>query len=369
MASGGRPRRPWWHGRRGIALGAGVLVAAGVLTVVLTNQGGKGTVQAAQQVALQPVAATGPDPFTGSVAAVSATPSPVSPPSVAASVSGAERTVQGAAVGLYGGSTQIASCDVPKLSDFLTSPGNEAKARAWAGVEGIDPSAIPAYLRSLTPVVLRVDTRVTNHGFRDGVATPFQSVLQAGTAVLVDSRGLPRARCACGNPLLPPAALSANPVFAGTAWPAFQEHEVVVVSPAPSPVNRIVVVDPSSGESFAASVGSGSASASHSASSSSASSPESGSASSGSGSPQSGASSGASSGGSSGASSGGSSGSSASAGVSSGSASGQGPSANAASTRRSGSPAGGSPHSESGVTGQSGPVSAGSSAAGPLTGG
>ncbi|GHF01088.1 hypothetical protein GCM10018785_74850 [Streptomyces longispororuber] len=63
---------------------------------------------------------------------------------------------------------------------------------------------MPAYLRGLTPVVPRADTRVTGHGCRDGRATGHQAVLQARTAVLVDDRGLPRVRCACGNPLLPP---------------------------------------------------------------------------------------------------------------------------------------------------------------------
>ncbi len=255
-----------------------MLVVAGVLAVVLTNRGGKSPAVATSQVALQPVAATGPDPFTGSVAAGSAVPSAVgSLPGTPSA--GAERTVQGSQVGLYGGSGRTGACDVPKLSDFLTSPGNEAKARAWAGVEGIDPGTVDAYLHSLTPVVLRADTRVTNHGYRNGVASPFQAVLQSGTAVLVDTRGLPRVRCACGNPLLPPAALTGAPAFTGTPWPDFKDRDVVVVSPAPSPVQRIVVVDPSSGESVStplkgasgsssASGSSGSASGSASASSS-----------------------------------------------------------------------------------------------------
>jgi hypothetical protein len=40
-------------------------------------------------------------------------------------------------------------------------------------------------------VILQRDTRVTNHGFRNGRATPTQSILQAGTAVLVDEYGVP----------------------------------------------------------------------------------------------------------------------------------------------------------------------------------
>ena len=51
---------------------------------------------------------------------------------------------------------------------------------------------IESYVAGLTAVRLRWDTRVTNHGFSDGEATAFQSLLQAGTAVLVDDTGVPR---------------------------------------------------------------------------------------------------------------------------------------------------------------------------------
>jgi len=248
-----------------IALVVGVVVAAGVLTAVLLNQGSGSKVEAASQVALQPVGAAGPDPFTGSVAETSATPSAHATVSGSTGPAGTV-TVKGSDVGLYGGSKNVAICDVPKLAAFLNA--NPDKGRAWAGVEGIEQSAISSYLRSLTSVVLRADTRVTNHGFSNGAATAYQSVLQAGTAVLVDARGLPRVRCACGNPLLPPAVAKTAPSYTGTPWPSFKEREVVVVSPAPTPVNSIVVVDPSSGQSFATPVGGGAASGSASPSAS-----------------------------------------------------------------------------------------------------
>ncbi|MFB7663142.1 DUF6777 domain-containing protein [Kitasatospora sp. NPDC056138] len=252
-----------WSRGRTIALVAAVIVVAGAVTFVLTNRttGGRA---AASQVVLQPVSAEGPDPFTGSVATQPTAPSP-SPSgygssaaaggsaTVTASVgTSAGLSVQGTRTGLYGGSTSADSCDVPKLAGFLAS--DTAKARAWAGVEGIEPGAIGTYLQTLTPVVLRADTRVTNHGFSNGSATAFQAVLQAGTAVLVDAHGSPRVRCACGNPLLPPA-LTARPSYLGTPWPSFRTQTVVVVIPAPSPVPQLVVVDPSSGASFAKPVG------------------------------------------------------------------------------------------------------------------
>jgi hypothetical protein len=98
-------------------------------------------------------------------------------------------------------------------------------------------------------VLLRTDTRVTNHGFRSGRATPRQSVLQAGTAVLVDRSGVPRVRCACGNPLAPPVAVrSAN--YQGPRWSGFDPTLIVVVSPSPSPVTGFVLIDASTGATF-----------------------------------------------------------------------------------------------------------------------
>jgi uncharacterized protein DUF6777 len=79
-------------------------------------------------------------------------------------------------------------------------PSSPDKAAAWAGVEGITPADIPRYVVELTPVTLRSDPAVTNHGFANGTPTTLRSVLQVGTAVLVDKFGVPRVRCMCGNP-------------------------------------------------------------------------------------------------------------------------------------------------------------------------
>lgn len=94
---------------------------------------------------------------------------------------------------------------------------------------GVAVDQIPAYVRSLTPTVLLYDTRVTNHGFSNGRATTLQSVLQAGTAMLVDAAGNPVVRCRCGNPLRPPVAVS-QPVAVGTPWPGFDAGVLVSVS-------------------------------------------------------------------------------------------------------------------------------------------
>lgn len=100
---------------------------------------------------------------------------------------------------------------------------------------------IPAYIAQLTSIILVSDTRVTNHGYENGVATPLQYVLQAGTAVLVDRYGVPRARCFCGNPLLPPAPVQGTPTYVGNAWPGFDPTRVIVVVQNPTPVDSFEI--------------------------------------------------------------------------------------------------------------------------------
>jgi hypothetical protein len=105
--------------------------------------------------------------------------------------------------------------------------------------------------------VLTRDTRVTNHGFRDGEATQLQSVLQAGTAVLVDSRGVPRVKCGCGNPLLPPAVIDQDLEVAwdGDPWPTFDPSVFVEVVVDVS-VEVFVLVDLGGDKPFERPVGS-----------------------------------------------------------------------------------------------------------------
>ncbi|WP_051778287.1 DUF6777 domain-containing protein [Kitasatospora phosalacinea] len=235
----------------GAVLVAGLGIALGVVAT-----GGSGGGSSAQAVEMQPVSASGQEPFTDSVANGSA-PASASPSGATSAAGSAQSptvgsptasggTVNGDQPGLYGGTREVASCDVPKLSAYLAA--NTDKARAWAGVEGIDSSQINGYLSGLTPVVLRQDTRVTNHGYENGQATPYQAVLQSGTAVLVDNQGVPRVRCACGNPLTPPSGTGGT--YTGTAWSSFHPDGVVTVQPAPAPVNRIVLVDQATGRQF-----------------------------------------------------------------------------------------------------------------------
>ncbi|MFJ9768062.1 DUF6777 domain-containing protein [Streptomyces erythrochromogenes] len=191
-----------------------------------------------QEVHLQPVASAGPDPFTASSATGES--APVQPPLPNPTGQGI-RTVNAATPGLYGGTQRLGSCDVEQQVGYLTEDSD--KARAFAEASGIAEAKIPDFLRGLTPVVLRADTRVTNHGFRGGRAEGYQSVLQAGTAVLVDEHGMPRVRCGCGNPLGSPRAAKGSPVHKGDPWNGYHANQVVVIEPTTHVINNLVIVN------------------------------------------------------------------------------------------------------------------------------
>ena len=223
----------------------GLYAAVAALCVGPLAAGCGGETKAAEpeEILLQSSAAQGPDPFTASTATAGRPPALPSVASAPKSPSGGGvtlRTMSGAAPGLYAGTQEVAACDVARQAGLLAA--KKEKARAFAEGAGVEPSGIGAYLRGLTPVVLRTDIRVTGHGFRDGSAVARQSVLQAGTAILVDQYGAPRVRCASGTPLKPPVPAAAGMVTKGTAWPAYRADRTLVVKPAGQPVNNLLLV-------------------------------------------------------------------------------------------------------------------------------
>ncbi|WP_162890076.1 DUF6777 domain-containing protein [Streptomyces olivoreticuli] len=240
---------PWWRSLPKVALLAGALVAAAALAVFFLRSDNSGS----GEVYLQSASAEGTDPFTASTAKDTGGRATASPTAPAATGGSGSRTVQGSTPGLYGGTQNVASCDVERQIGYLTE--DQTKARAFATAAGIEPGYVPEYLRGLTPLQLRTDTRVTNHGYRSGSATAYQAVLQAGTAVLVDDRGMPRVRCACGNPLGPPVATKGTPQAKGKAWRAYRSGEAVAVVPAGAAMSVMVVYDPQSGRWFERPVG------------------------------------------------------------------------------------------------------------------
>ncbi|MGW7428116.1 DUF6777 domain-containing protein [Streptomyces sp. NPDC054861] len=212
------------------------------------DAGGSGTEEATAafgEVLLQPATAPGPDPFTASTAtattvAAGTTAVARAPASPAPARGRALREVTGSTPGLYGGTRSVASCDVERQVALLTE--DPAKTGAFAESSGVPESGIADWLRDLTPVLLRTDTRVTGHGYRAGEAAPFQAVLQAGTAVLVDGYGAPRVRCACGNPLRSPVD-DKGAAHRGKPWRGYHPDRVVAVTPTTAVVGSLVIVN------------------------------------------------------------------------------------------------------------------------------
>ncbi|PBC65238.1 hypothetical protein BKI49_03900 [Streptomyces sp. Tue6028] len=155
----------------------------------------------------------------------------------------------GGATGEFGGSTKPGTCAVAKLKQFLTAPENSAKAKEWARALHIRPDQIPGYIDHLTPVVLRHDTLVTNHQYKRGKAVPFDALLQAGIAVLVDRQGLPAVKCSCGNPLRPSKVnvkkASVRFEDGNKKWSEYRQDHIVVVEPPPGDhrIDRLQLID------------------------------------------------------------------------------------------------------------------------------
>ncbi|WP_433062577.1 DUF6777 domain-containing protein [Dactylosporangium sp. CS-033363] len=219
------PRRSRTAAVLGLVLGLVAIVAIAAAIVIVR----RGT-----DVQLEPVNSAGANPFMQNVGKDEPGAGEVG------TSSGIGGRYPAETVGLYGGTKDNSSCDKNQMLQFLKA--NEEKGRAWAETVGTDFSGLDGYFARLTPVVLRADTAVTNHGFKDGKANPLQSVLQAGTAVLVDDHGRPVAKCYCGNPLTAPAAIR-NPKYQGVSWNRFAREHVVEVRAAAAVIDVFALVD------------------------------------------------------------------------------------------------------------------------------
>ncbi|MCK9895826.1 toll/interleukin-1 receptor domain-containing protein [Frankia sp. AgB32] len=235
-----RPRRRRWLPPAAAVLV--VIVVATAITYVLEHRVGSVAVGGTLNVALAPTRTPGPNPF---MPAVGDDVSGVKPP-----------TAHGSRVantpGLFGGTRDNARCDSSTMKTFLHK--HPDLLAAWSAVLGIKPAGLDDYVRGLTPVTLRADTAVTNHGFKNGRATTVPAILQAGTAVLVDAHGTPVVKCFCGNPLTPPVRYS-TAEYTGPRWSGFTENNVVSVQPVAAPVREFVLVDTQTGKPFQRTVG------------------------------------------------------------------------------------------------------------------
>jgi len=221
-------------------LAAFSLAACGGSSSSKTVAGVKGP----SEVKASPVSTAGANPFTPSVGKDK---SGMRPPAAAASTSGGPVTYVASLPGLYGGTRNYKTCNAQQLVAFLQE--NPSKSAAWASTLGISTREIPQYVSGLTPVLLRTDTRVTNHGYVNGVADPIQSVLEAGTAVFVNRYGEPVVKCYCGNPLTGPELLS-QPVYTGPLWPGFTTINITIIQPSPRIINTYTLYDPNTGTEF-----------------------------------------------------------------------------------------------------------------------
>ena len=222
-----------------------VVIAAGAgLGIALT---GSNTPASASEVFLQPSNAQGQNPFTPNVgknAPATAKTAAALTPSSGTNLA----SYTGNSIGLYGGTLDTSSCNPGQMVAYLEA--NPQKASAWAAAEGIPVSQVSTYINGLTPMTLRYDTRVTNHGYVNGQANAIPEILQAGQAVLVDSHGVPRARCYCGNPLTPPAAVSGTPQYTGVQWTGFSPTTTIVVTQSTTIINNFTLINNSTGQAF-----------------------------------------------------------------------------------------------------------------------
>lgn len=220
--------------RRPIAL---IVVLAVLATATITVVGLYAAGAFSTEILAEPIQADGENPFMPAIGEGQP---------VAKRLPKTGVTVSGETSGLYGGTLNNAACDPAKMVAFLQQ--NPDKATAWADVLGVAPAAIPGYVAELTPLILRSDTAVTNHGFANGKATTLNSVLEAGTAVLVDKVGVPRVRCKCGNPLTPAKTYS-RPAYGGQKWAEFDPQQITKVEASGQKVDTFVIINLANGES------------------------------------------------------------------------------------------------------------------------
>jgi TIR domain len=230
-----------------------VAVAAAVIAVIATSStvaalrmdGGTASSPVVPNVALQPIRTGGDNPF---MPPVGDDVQGVTPPA------GVHGGLAADIPGLFGGTRDDARCDPSKLVTFLKAHAD--LLAAWSAVLGIQSADLDGYVTGLTPVVLRADTAVTNHGFRDGRPTAFPAVLQAGTAVLADRHGAPVVKCFCGNPLTPPARYS-QVRYTGPPGPGFSAQTVTSVQSTTTTINVFILVDVRTGKPFQRPAGTG----------------------------------------------------------------------------------------------------------------
>jgi hypothetical protein len=212
-------------------IAGGLVALLVVVALVVVNLTGGGKASAAQ-IQLESTSTSGPSPFgapvgqdaTGVVAPANAKPQEA-----------------GNTSGLFAQNPGQPSCDTAALVSQLT--GDQTKAAAWAAPLGTSAAGIPDFVKGLNPVTLRADTSVTEYGYSSGQFQPYPAVLQAGTAVLVNSFGEPTVKCFNADPLGQPTKTNSTGKYVGTSWAGFAAKHTVQVIPASAPQTKLVAVN------------------------------------------------------------------------------------------------------------------------------
>jgi hypothetical protein len=244
-----------------IIIGIAVVVLL-VLVVGAVAIGNRGSSSSGPALTLEPAGAAGENPFTDSVAIGKVA---TFPKEVRAAITRLRnklprsKTTQtlvatGTAPGVYAGDGTTRACDSQALVTYLRkNPGN---ATAWAKAAGVERNNIASFVTALTPVVLANDTRVTNHGYDNATVAPRQSILQAGTAVMVNATGTPRVVCNSGNPLSATRPIVITKTH-GDAWSDFDPKAVTTIKPGP-PAQALTLINTKTGEYYSQPMGGGS---------------------------------------------------------------------------------------------------------------
>ncbi|WP_067707505.1 DUF6777 domain-containing protein [Nocardia yamanashiensis] len=240
-----------------------ILVAAVVLIVIGTRALGGSSDDGDVQVAYQAADFGGKHPFLPNPPAEAGAQPIASTPAFPAPTGGKSAggiQISGGEPGVYGGLQDQTTGGTDAIVGFYENHPPERRALirtltadptfGWAGGEALSEADLPNYLRGLTAVVLRLDIRVTDHEYRDGKVTAFETVLQRGTSVLVDTRGVPRLRSLSGSPLTVSTSIGRAPEYTGTAWTGFDPAAIIIMVRAPNPLAVFTLVDIDGGKAF-----------------------------------------------------------------------------------------------------------------------
>lgn len=244
----GKSRAPWVIG--GVAL---AIAAAGVAFVATRGTGGSTSVDSTVQPSLSPGTPT-PSDVVALVTSTDTTDGflqtsaagvllPVDPRK------GREIAV-GNEPGLYGGLKGQPQCDSRAIRDGVVASGFDAK---WSQLVGSRPRT---YLSDKTSAVLLHDTYLSRWVLSDGKTESQLAVLQAGTPIMVDSRGVPVVSCVNGSPLTPAATpFGPSPVDDVARWDRYRKSRVTTVEPSPVALDKLELMDLQNGGEFVRPVG------------------------------------------------------------------------------------------------------------------